>query len=288
MPKEPIHLPDVPMGTTIPPILHQHFLMGEAAIPCEIRKIRHALLEANPGWTDSFWDAARAEAFIGEVYGDGVLARYRRIRPEYVAARSDLLRYLVLYVQGGVYLDVKSSCRLPLDEAIQPEDKFLLMNWDLGQIVGHAELSHIDGGEYLQWCIATVPGHPYLRAVIERVLRNIDHYHPWRSGVGRWGTLRLTGPVVYSLAIEDIRERFPHTRIGDPLQRGFVYSALPGVEMHRDLFGKSSHYTALEKPLVEIGPSLAAMHALRTMVKRSPLARRVVDRLRAQRPERST
>jgi hypothetical protein len=268
MPKEPIHLPDVPMGTTIPRILHQHFLMGEAAIPCEIRKIRHALLEANPGWADSFWDAARAEAFIGEVYGDGVLERYRRIRPEYVAARSDLLRYLVLYVQGGVYLDVKSSCRLPLDEAIRPQDRFLLMSWG---VTGHHELKGIAYGELVQWAIVTVQGHPFLREVIARVLRNIDEYAEWRTGVGRKGTLRLTGPVAYTLAIDPVRTMYPHTYLHDPGERGFVYTMLPDMASHRALFGPASHYTGLNVPLVEESPfSSLVSHGVR-VVRRIPL-----------------
>jgi inositol phosphorylceramide mannosyltransferase catalytic subunit len=235
---------------------------------------------ANPAWSYSFWDAERAEAFIAEAYGLDVLARYRRIRPEYHAARSDLLRYLALYRLGGVYLDIKSSCRVPLDEALRPEDRFLLMHWDLGQIVPHAELSHVAQGEYLQWCIATVPGHPYLREVIDRVLRNIDHYAPWRSGTGRWGTLRLTGPVAYTLAIEPVRECHPHTYIADPAARGFVYSDLPGAEVHRELFGREKHYTALEAPIVEPTWPVAVLSQAIRWGKRMPGGAALARRLR--------
>jgi hypothetical protein len=181
---------------------------------------------------------------------------------------------------GGVYLDIKSSCRVPLDEALRPEDRFLLMHWDLGQIIPHAELSHVPHGEYLQWSIATVPGHPYLRAVIDRVLRNIDHYTPWRSGTGRWGTLRLTGPVAYTLAIEPLRERHPHTYIADPSARGFVYSELPGVEAHRDLFGKESHYTALDAPIVELTWPVAVLSQAIRWGKQVPGGAALARRLR--------
>jgi hypothetical protein len=285
MPKEPIRLPDVPMGTAIPRILHQHFLSGEGAIPCDIWQIRQALLAANPGWKDSFWDAGRAEAFIAQNYGPEVLARYRRIRPEYHAARSDLLRYLALYIEGGVYLDVKSSCRTPLDEAIRPEDRFLLMSWG---VTGHDELRGIPYGELVQWAIVTVPGHPFLREVIARVLRNIDGYAEWRTGVGRKGTLRLTGPVAYTLAIDPVRASHPHTYLADPGERGFVYTMLPDMLSHRTLFGPSSHYTALELPIVAQSLGAAVMSRGVRVAKRIPILAAAARRLRAGRDAGST
>jgi inositol phosphorylceramide mannosyltransferase catalytic subunit len=122
------------------------------------------------------------------------------------------------------------------------------MSWG---VIGHAELAGIPDGEYLQWALVTVAGHPFLREVIGRVLRNIDDYAEWRSGIGRKGTLRLSGPVAYSLAIEPVRHLYPHTRLLSPTDRGFAYTALPHMESHRDAFGGSAHYTALGTPVVE-------------------------------------
>lgn len=53
------------------------------------------------------------------------------------------------------------------------------------------------------------PGHPFLRAVIERVVSNVDNYSPWRFGVGSIGVLRVTGPVAYTLAIAPLQDRHP-------------------------------------------------------------------------------
>jgi len=108
----------------------------------------------------------------------------------------------------------------------------------------------LEGGEYLQWCIVTVKGHPYLRAVIENVLRNIDEYTILRFGVGKNGTIRLTGPVTYTLAIETIREKHPYVLLANPLERGFLYSGLEG-KSHVGVLGKNAHYSSLELPMVE-------------------------------------
>ncbi len=277
MPKEPIRLPEVPMGSSIPRILHQHFLSGEAAIPPAIRDIQKALRCRNPGWTYSFWDSARAETFIAGTYGPAVLERYLRIRPEYHAARSDLLRYLALYVEGGVYLDVKSTCLRPLDDAIRPEDRFLLMEWG---VVGHEELAGVPEGEFVQWAIVTVPGHPFLREAILRVLRNIDDYAEWRSGVGRKGTLRVTGPIAYTLAIAPVRALHPHTHLRRPEERDFVYSMLPDMLSHRDLFGTKAHYSGLDSPVVATSPSRRILAGAVRVARRIPPAVWVARKIR--------
>ncbi len=79
MPFRKIRLPDVPMGTVIPKMIHQHCFPGEAALPDRLRVARHALRAANPDWGYRLWDTAAAEAFISEIYGESVLRRFRRV-----------------------------------------------------------------------------------------------------------------------------------------------------------------------------------------------------------------
>ena len=113
------------------------------------------------------------------------------------------------------------------------------------------ELLAFPNGEYVQWVIATPAGHPYLHAVIARVLRNIDSYSPLRFGIAGGGTLRVTGPVACSLAIEGIRDRHPHLGPMSALDRDFVYSGLaPGLD-HRKVFGAGVYYYHLRRPIVQ-------------------------------------
>ena len=44
------------------------------------------------------------------------------------------------------------------------------------------------------------PGHPFLKAVIEMVLRNTRTYTPL-DGFAKFAILRVTGPITYTLAI---------------------------------------------------------------------------------------
>jgi hypothetical protein len=282
------------MGESIPRILHQHFLAGEAAMPQAVRSVRDALRDANQSWEYSFWDAHRAEAFIRDTYGDAILSRYLRIRPEYYAARSDLLRYLTLYVQGGVYLDIKSTCDRPLDDAIRPDDKYLLLNYPHMMKEARTErfdgflksslpeIAHLTNGEYVQWVIVTVPGHPFLRAVIMRVLASIDDYSPLRYGTACGGTLRLSGPVPYSLEIEAIRDRHPHTGPMSASDRGFHYSGLGGSLMqHRQVFGTQSYHD-LEIPIIDVSPATAVLARVLRRATRNERLAQWARRLRAR------
>nr|VFK60710.1 MAG: hypothetical protein BECKTUN1418D_GA0071000_11331 [Candidatus Kentron sp. TUN] len=61
-----------------------------------------------------------------------------------------------------------------------------------------------DGGKNM--VIVSVQGHPFLRAVILRVLENIETYDPYRQEAGRWGGILLTGPAAYTLSILPIQD----------------------------------------------------------------------------------
>lgn len=74
--------------------------------------------------------ATLPEIHLHNYYGQRIWEYYLRINKKYGAARADLLRYLVLYALGGVYLDLKSTVLYPLSLNIQQGDSFLIMYWD--------------------------------------------------------------------------------------------------------------------------------------------------------------
>jgi inositol phosphorylceramide mannosyltransferase catalytic subunit len=244
-------LPAVPLGAGIPRIIHQTFRSHD--LPEELRANVAAIEAMNPGWEHRLYDDAEIEAFIRESYGNEILGYYHRIDPRYGAARADLFRYLLLYRVGGVYLDIKSTTVRPLDETLRPDDLYLLSHWRNhagGPRAGwgmHAELAATGRGEYQQWHVICAAGHPFLKAVIERVLRNIDAYRPWREKLGQHATVRVTGPIAYTLAILPIRHLHPHRLVQDESEIGLEYSIFPGFG-HTRLF--ASHYVYVVRPII--------------------------------------
>jgi hypothetical protein len=263
-------------GMAIPRRLHQIYLSGEP--PAPLRANVDALRALNPSWDHRLYNAAAAERFIADEYGPAILRRYRAIAPGYGAARADLFRYLLIYRLGGVYLDVKSGADEPFDAVLGPDDAFIVAQWDNApggthfNTALHPELREVAGGEFQQWHVIAAPGHPFLRAVIERVLHLIDSYNPYRVGVGL-NVIRVTGPIPYTLAIAPLLALHPHRRIATERTIGLHYSTLGDDDAHKRHF--RGHYSRRRTPIVgrERGPianaPLLAFLAARSLVRRA-------------------
>ena len=74
------------------------------------------------------------------------------------AAKGDFLRYVALYVYGGVYLDLDSSIHTVLSTYIQPDDEFIFF---------------YDDANLEQNCFMIRPKHELLKAIIEEMVRRI-------------------------------------------------------------------------------------------------------------------
>lgn len=68
------------------------------------------LFEQN-GWDYQFYDDATRESVIQQGFSPDVLQAYQTIHPEYGPARADFFRYCIMYLKGGVYVDMKSECK---------------------------------------------------------------------------------------------------------------------------------------------------------------------------------
>jgi hypothetical protein len=245
--------PAFPKGHSITKIIHQTFYQTD--LPEALQKNVNRLKELNPEWEYRFYGDSDIVDFIKKHYPPHVLKSFERIDSSYGAARADMFRYLLLYKHGGIYLDIKSSATRSLNSVLQADDEYLLSYWankpgELYEGWGkHDELRHMHNGEFQQWFIATAPGHPFLKAVIETVLQNIKSYNSALHGVGKYGVLRLTGPIPYSLSISKHLENCKYRLIDSTADLGFSYSVYD-KRTHVGIF--KTHYTALTVPIVKM------------------------------------
>jgi len=230
----------------------------------------------NPGWEHRLYDDVDILEFIRSSYGPRVLAQYDRIDPKYGAARADFFRYLLMYRVGGVYLDIKSALLRPLDAVLLPEDVYVLSPWRGAQFKGWGNyriLRPFGGREFQQWHIIAAAGHPFLRAVIARVLCHLDAYNPLIHGTGRMGVNWSTGPIAYTLAIAPLLSQHRHRFVGGQDELGFEYTVYGSADRaHKSVF--RYHYTDLNEPVVR----LRGMRRLLWFVL-GPIQVHVVDRL---------
>lgn len=164
----PMDAPDI-----VPRVIHQarlgNLVMKEEWI---VANATCAELHPGPQWEFELWDTERANAFVAENYPDlletylgyeqGMFASRSSTAPgrSPVLAlaeiqRSDIIRYLILYKLGGIYLDLDIKCLKPLDF-------FLTVDWisPPGLPVGLNNAF-----------MAVAPGHPFLKHTIDNIKR---------------------------------------------------------------------------------------------------------------------
>lgn len=255
--------PELPYDTSQPIELIIHQTYYTDVLPQEIQNNIAELKRLNPDYKYKLWLDGDIEAFIRQEYGEVILQYYHRINPKYGAARADLFRYLLLYKQGGVYLDLKSTITKPLSEVLNPSDQYIIAHWDNrpgeqheGRGIEDYQDLHewLPRGEYIQWFLAGRSCSPQLYAVILRILYNIDTYNPYLNTIGAPATMRTTGPIAYSHALiqsgTDKQSRL--VELGD---FGLVYSIYEQDEAtafaHKNLYAKDkTSYEALTEPLI--------------------------------------
>lgn len=263
-------------GTTIPRIIHQTFYERNLSGPLQANVDR--LRALNPGWEYRFYDDNDIATFIKGNYPSWVWDYFERIDARYGAARADFFRYLLMYKVGGMYLDIKSTATRPLDSVLKADDRFILSQWYLpnGEFE-HSEgfiydLRHIPGGEFQQWHILCAPGHPFMKAVLEAVMANIDAYDPYLHQTGKRGVLRVTGPIAYTLAIRRIMADHPHRNLDGRNEIGLEYNVYGANMQHVTVF--KGHYSTQTASIVRLGP-------IKRLISRVyGLAQYVHDRLR--------
>ena len=240
----------------IPRILWQT-TEDRSTLPPHLADCVAKLTAMNPGWEHRFYDRAERLAALSAVCSDRFMRAYRRTQPRYGAMRADLFRYVMVYMHGGVYLDLKSGTDRPLDEILRPDDHFILSQWDNGpegKFPGagiHKSNSDIPGGEYQQWFIIAEPGHPFLAAAIEQALRNIECYNPFVHGYGAASVLLLAGPDAYTRAVRRLQRDHTH-RFVHSWREGLCYTMLADGLMHRNL--DKTHYAHVKLlPLTSSG-----------------------------------
>jgi mannosyltransferase OCH1-like enzyme len=231
----------------IPKLIHQTFLTGR--LP-EVFAANVARLKgANPGWEHRLYDNRSVLSFISKHYGGRSLACYKRIAKSRGSAKADLFRYLLKYRCGGVYLDIKSTALRPLDAIVRPDESYILSQWDQTTHAGWGIYPETPAGEFQQWFIIARPEHPFLRAVISRVLDNIETYAPERDGVDKRTVFRLTGPIAYSQAVLPILDHYPHRMVVPNEALGLRYSILSGTD-HVRFF--RWHHTRNRRSIIRI------------------------------------
>jgi len=143
----------------IPKIIHQ---IWEEKIPLPNVFVEFAKTwkEFNPSWEYVFWDKTKMYNFIQENYPDyiSILKEYK-----YDVQRWDVIRYLILYKHGGVYIDFDYECLESLENLLH--DKGCCFGLEPEEHAKSFQKKIVISNAF----IAIKPKHPFMKQILETV-----------------------------------------------------------------------------------------------------------------------
>ena len=172
-------------------------------------------------------------------------SRYRKIyyhlNPHYGPARADFFRYLIIYLYGGIYMDIKVRILQPFSQWIRENEEAILSQWD-----------SIESRELQNWHIIYRPKHPFLQAVLDKICDAIENAlfsdRPLDSLMGKQAVLEFTGPYIYTSTLQSLIGKGGGERI---------LNISSYLDYGRSFFGLARyeepyyvHYTKLSEPLL--------------------------------------
>tara|TARA_Y100000389_G_scaffold203129_1_gene250560 strand:- start:4089 stop:4934 length:846 start_codon:yes stop_codon:yes gene_type:complete len=191
----------------------------------------------------------RGEDYVKNNAPSSVYAVYNAIRPEYYAARADLARYIILYYEGGLYLDDKSDFSQDVGAFVRQFPGVYLHAWRWPLEFGSMWSDYLQNpkGEICNWGMISAPKNHILKEVIKRICTNA-YVDPGEEG-GKFAVLRTTGPLIWSEVVQKY-EREPGVRISRENLTPAQYTVFKDTDDHQGKAGK--YYGDLTTPVIRL------------------------------------
>lgn len=156
-------------------------------------------MELNAGYGYELLSDATATDYIHKFFpADADLLNTWAKVDDYIL-RADLIRYIALLGDGGIYSDMDTDCTRPIADWLSPDleeaaDVVVGIEWD--QRAEHAHKDRADAAQFCSWTIMAKPGSKHMRHVVDvtlEKLRGAEHEGSIRAA-NESEVLRLTGP----------------------------------------------------------------------------------------------
>lgn len=148
------------------------YKLGAKGLSYDARDWTSTCISQNPDYEVEFLTDESADEFVREKYADrpDIVETYLALTVPIL--KADLLRYLLLYAEGGVWFDLDVSCEgIPIEEWIPEEfedDVSLVVGWEFD-----AGYEFLFDRQFTTWTVMARKGVPHLMAVINDIVQSM-------------------------------------------------------------------------------------------------------------------
>jgi len=148
----------------------------------------------HPTWEYYLWEHKKIQNFLSNNFSQ-FIPIYNSFH--YNKQRWELLRYLILYHFGGLYVDMDYECLQPIDSLL--ENHLCCLGLEPAEHADRFGKQDLIGNAML----ATVPHYPFFKQIIEKISLTVDN----RQRVGTWLISQTTGIEMLNKVYEEYESK---------------------------------------------------------------------------------
>lgn len=245
------------------------YKLGPRGLTTDVRTWTDSCIQQNPQYEHEFVTDELSEAWVAEQFIDHpeIVETYHNLTIPIL--KADILRYLLLFSQGGVYCDLDITCNVPIDQWIPvgyQANSSLVVGWEFDVGWGENIVR-----EFATWTIMAKPASPHIWTLIEDIveligektkahnLDSVEQLTPAMVG----DVVDTTGPRIFTKSILKSLEQVLQTPIDKDSIKNLRHPKMVGdvlILPGYSFAAESNHYNADE----QLGPPLVTHHAAGT------------------------
>jgi mannosyltransferase OCH1-like enzyme len=138
----------------IPKIIWQTYESDFNDLPDDAKKCVQTWKDLNPDWEHKYMNANDRREFVLENFGQEWLDIFDSC--PFGVMRSNIWRYMIVYIYGGAYFDIDTICKSPIKNWIKENYDMTICRDD-------------DKINYAQFAFLGVPNHPALKDTLNEI-----------------------------------------------------------------------------------------------------------------------
>ncbi len=168
-------------------------------LPNKVEKEINKLKKVNPSYEHIIYTDSQIEDYVNSNFDKEIKTAFNSL--QHIVPKVDFWRYLIIFQNGGIYLDIDSSINKPIDEIIQENND--------GIITSESN----NNQQFVQWSLIFKKEHPLLQKTIDYVTENIlkNKYPNYLTEPSELIKLTASGP--FTNAVEFLFKEYMNQKI---------------------------------------------------------------------------